>query len=88
MQLFKRNEDGSIAMVGALVGILLTVVVCVVIYYKVAGSINGLPAAGLTAAAAVNTTAGTVFTLAPIIAIVIIASVILGAIMKFGGGGV
>lgn len=53
---------------------------------KIAGSINGLPAAGVTAAANVNTTANSVFTLAPIAALVLIAGVIIGAIMMFAGG--
>lgn len=51
---------------------------------KIAGSINGLPAAGVTAAANVNTTANTIFTLMPIVGIVTIAGIILAVVMGFG----
>jgi hypothetical protein len=56
----------------------------ILVYYKIAGSINGMPAAGVTAAANVNTTANTVFQLMPIVAIVVIAGIILAVVMGFG----
>lgn len=84
MQLRKLNEHGYAAMVGAIIAVLVSIIVGILVYYKIAGSINGLPAAGVTAAANVNTTANTVFTLAPIVGIVLIASVILGVVASFG----
>ena len=62
----KMKDSGSAGMVGAVISVLVTVVIGLIVYYKIAASINGLPAAGVTAAANVNTTANTVFTLAPI----------------------
>lgn len=80
-------NDGAFAQyIGAVVAVLVVIVVGLVVYYKIAGSINGLPAAGVTAAASINTTANSVFTLAPIVALVLIASVIIGSILMFAGG--
>ena len=56
-----KNNQGFAAAVGAVLSILVLVVVGLVVYYNVAHSINGLPVAGVTAAAGVNTTANTVF---------------------------
>jgi hypothetical protein len=86
MKLF-HNDHAYAGMVGAVIAVLVSISVGILVYYKIAGSINGLPAAGVTAAAAVNTTANTVFTLAPIVGIVMIAGVILGVVMNFGRGG-
>lgn len=87
MKLLKHDNQAAAGLVGAVMAVLVTVIVGLVVYYKIAGSINGLPAAGVTAAANVNTTANTVFTLAPIIAIVMIAGVILSVVSSFGKGG-
>jgi len=77
-----KHKEGNAAIVGGLVGILV-VIIGIFVYGEIAGSIN-VPDAGVTPAANVNTTAGTVFGLAPIVAIVIIASMILGIVANFG----
>lgn len=82
----KADERGFAAAVGAVIAVLVSIVVGILVYYKIAGSINGLPAAGVTAAANVNTTANTVFTLAPIVGIVMIAGIVLAVVMGFGRG--
>ena len=83
--MFRKLDDrGFAAAVGGVIGVLVSIVVGILVYYKIAGSINGLPAAGVTAAANVNTTANTVFTLAPIVDIVLIAGIILAVVMGFG----
>jgi len=86
MKSLLKDDNAWAQYVGAIVAILVVIVVGLVVYYKIAGSINGLPAAGVTAAANVNTTANSVFTLAPITALVLIAGVIIGAILMFAGG--
>lgn len=86
MRSLLKDNHGFAQYIGAVVAILVVIVVGLVVYYKIAGSINGLPAAGVTAAASVNTTANSVFTLAPITALVLIASIIIGAILMFAGG--
>ena len=80
----KLDNNGFAVAVGGVIAVLVSIVVGLLVYYKIAGSINGLPAAGVTAAANVNTTANTVFTLAPIVAIVMIAGIILAVVMGFG----
>lgn len=50
MQHLIRNKDGFAAVVGAVLSVLVLVVVGLVVYYNVAKNINGLPAAGVTAA--------------------------------------
>ena len=84
MRSLLKDESGFAAAVGGVIAILVSIIVGILVYYKIAGSINGLPAAGVTAAANVNTTANTVFTLAPIVAIVTIAGIILAVVMGFG----
>jgi len=84
MRSILKNEGAFAAAVGGVIAILVSIIVGILVYYKIAGSVNGLPAAGVTAAANVNTTANTVFTLAPIVGIVMIAGIILGVVMGFG----
>ena len=83
-----KNDHAYAGMVGAVVAVLVSIIVGLLVYYKIASSISptGIPAAGLTAMGNVNTTANTVFTLAPIVAIVMIAGVILAIVTNFGKG--
>jgi|WetSurMetagenome_2_1015567.scaffolds.fasta_scaffold843271_2 hypothetical protein len=86
--LFKKADDAYAAMIGGVVAVLVTILVGILVYYKIAGSMAvGTPtsAAGL-AAANVNTTASTIFTLAPIVGIVMIAGIILAIVTRFGSG--
>jgi hypothetical protein len=87
MRSLLKDKNGFAQYIGAVVSVLVVCVIGLVVYYKIAGSINGLPAAGVTAASNVNTTANSVFTLAPITALVLIAGIIIGAIIMFAGGG-
>jgi hypothetical protein len=47
MRSLLKNDNAWAQYVGAVVAILVTIVVGLVVYYKIAGSINGLPAAGV-----------------------------------------
>ena len=97
-------------MVGAVVGILVTLIVAILVFYNIAGSIDTssvddnvaaargytLPGAGVdsssynNSADATNATdaildqAGTFYSIAPIIAIVVVAVVILGYVGRLG----
>lgn len=82
-----NDTKADAKMVGAIVALLVVITIGLLVYYEIAGSIAINNASGVTAAAAVNTTANTVFTLAPIVAIVLIASLILFYVTRFGGGG-
>ena len=89
---FWNNQDGDVKMIGAVVGILVTMIVAILVFYNIAGSIDvtdidsgftGTPAANATDA--VMTQAETFWSVAPIIAIVIVAVVILGYVSRIGG---
>jgi len=91
---FLRNDNADVQMIGVVIGILVTLIVAVLVFYNIAGSIDTEDIdAKLTGTPAENATdatldqAGTFFSIAPIIAIVIVAVVILGYVSRIGGGG-
>jgi len=73
-------------MVGVLVATLVVIVIGLLVYWQISEAVDITSTQGRTAWSNVNTTANTVFGLAPIVAIVLIASVILAAVMGFGAG--
>lgn len=85
------NEDADVRMIGGVVGILVTLIVAVLVFYNIAGSVDttGIDA-GLTGTPAANATtdtldqAATFFQIAPIIAIVVVAVVILNYVGRIG----
>lgn len=87
-----RNKEGSAAMIGVVIAGLVSIIVGVMIWYKIntaifaagPGSMTGPRVALNTTYASVNTSANTIWTLFPIVAIVVIAGVILAIVMGFG----
>ena len=85
--LLKQKADNAYAaLIGGVVAVLVTILVGILVYYKIAGSMGLTGTQAVAAGAAVNTTASTVFTLSPIIGIVMIASIILMIVTRFGSG--
>ena len=84
--LWKKAEDGYAALIGGVVAVLITILIGILVYYKIAAGMGITGTQAVAAAANVNTTANTVFTLAPIIGIVMIASIILLIVTRFGQG--
>ena len=84
--IWNKAEDGYAALIGGVVAVLVTILVGVLVYYKIAGNMGITGTQAVAAAAQVNTTASTVFTLAPIIGIVMIASIVLMIVTNFGTG--
>jgi len=94
MRSLLHDKHADIKMVGAVVGILVTLIVAVLVFYNIAGSIdtttidgsiggvNETPAANATDATLSQ--ASTFFSIAPIIAIVVVAVVILGYVSRIG----
>lgn len=74
-------------MVGLIVGILVVISIGLLVFYEISAAVLLTDADGIAVQADVNTTANTVFTLAPIVAIVLIAGIILGVVTRFGGAG-
>ncbi len=88
---FAENEKADARMVGILVAVLVIITIGMLVFYEISNSIKITSTAGKTAHSNVNNTAVTVFTLAPIVAIVLVASIILGVVTSFGakpGGGI
>jgi len=95
---FKEDENGNVKMIGMVVGILVTLMIAVLIFFNIAASIDVsgvdddlqanlgenttsyLPAANATDSTLEQS--ATFFTIAPIIAIVVVAVVILGYVSK------
>jgi len=87
-----KDDSADVKMIGAVVGILITLIIAVLVFYNIAGSIDTTTIdAGLTGTPAANATddtleqAATFFSVAPIIAIVVVAVVILGYVGRIGG---
>jgi len=85
----KTDENGNVKMIGMVVGVLVTLIIAVLIFYNVAGSIDTTTIdADLTGTPSANATtdtldqAATFFTIAPILAIVIVAVVIIGYVTR------
>ena len=86
------NNHADVKMIGAVVGIFITLIIAVLVFYNIAGSIDTTTIdAELTGYPAQNATndtlaqAATFFQIAPIIGIVVVAVVILGYVSKIGG---
>jgi len=86
MKLFK-NENGYAKVVGGLVALLITIIVGILVYWQISGSITLTTDAANTSRDNVNTTASTVFGLLPIIAIVVVGSILIGIVLSFAGRG-
>jgi len=95
----KLFNHGSIAMVGSAVGLLITLIISVLIFYSMLASSPSLPAPGAGASSyykalqnqsensssVISSQASTFFTIAPIVAIVIVAVVVIGYVQRIGG---
>jgi len=81
-----KHKSGYARMVGGLVALLITIIVGILVYWQLSGSITLTSDAANTSRDGVNTMASTVFALLPIIALVVVASIILGIVLMFGSG--
>ena len=87
-----KDDHADTKMIGMVVGVLVTIIIAVLIFYNIAssidtttidsniGNVNATPAANATDDTLDQ--AATFFTIAPIIAIVVVAVVILGYVSK------
>ena len=84
-----RNKKGFAQIMGSMVALLVAIIVGVLVFYSVNDGITFSDSTVSSRAAWNNTnsTAGTVWTLLPIVAIVMIASIILAVVTNFGAGG-
>jgi len=86
---FRQEQKAQAGMVGLVVSVLVTIVIGILVFWKITGSIStgASTGAGGLVQAQVNTTAGTIFSLMPIVAIVLIAGIILSVVSGFGKSG-
>jgi len=94
LQSLLKNDEADVKMIGAVVGILITLIIAVLVFYNIAGSIDTTSiddnfggAKTIPAANATEDTldqSATFFQIAPIIAIVVVAVVILGYVNRIG----
>lgn len=92
MRKLSESVHGSAAAIGVVVGGLVAIIIGVLVWYKIntalyASTTRTLPTGANASWLAVNTTANTVWTLFPIVCIVMIAGVILAIVMGFGRQG-
>lgn len=90
-----KNNHAMTAQLGGMIALLVAIIIGVLVYFSVVGGLGintaSYPAAATAQLNNTNSTAQTVFTLLPIVAIVMIAGIILFVVTKFGqssGGGV
>ena len=93
MQKFWHNDNADAGMIGGIIALLVSIIIGVLIWYKInpliftANYVAGKNQNAInTTWAAVNASANTSFTLMPIVAIVVVASVILMVVTGFGRG--
>ena len=94
-----HDNKAQANMIGAAIGTLITIIICVLIYYNIAGStystvtINADQAkttygqavnASKNATDNINSQAATFFTIAPIVAVVIVAVVVISYVKQIG----
>jgi len=92
IKFLKADDRADVRMIGAVVGILITIIIAALVFYTIAGNIDTTSIdAELTGTPSANATddvlemSGTFFSIAPIIAIVVVAVVILGYVSRIGG---
>jgi len=82
----KHNKKGYVKVVGSLVALLIMIIVGILVYWETSDSIDLSSADANTSRNSTNDMASTVFDLLPIIALAVVASIIIGVIIGFGGG--
>jgi len=86
MRKLLKNKHGYARAVGGLVALLITIIVGILVYWQISGSITLTTDTANTSRDNVNSTATTVFQLLPIIAIVVVGGILIGLVIAFGGG--
>jgi len=83
---FKQDTSGYTKIVGGLVALLLTIIIGVLVFWEVNDSIDLSSDDANTSRNETTDMASTVFSLLPLVALVVVASIILAVVMGFGGG--
>ena len=81
-----QNNSGYTQIVGGLIALLVTIGVGALVYWEITDNFEGSSTAANESMDEVNSMATTVFQLLPIVALVVVAAVIIGIVVKMGGG--
>ena len=81
----KMDNNGYAKIVGGLVALLITIIVGILVYWSISPSITFTTDDANDSRNGTDDTASTVFTLLPILGIVVIGGIMIGAVMRFGG---
>lgn len=82
-----NDKKAYARVVGGLVALLLTIIIGLLVFWEVNDSITLDTATANSSRNETTSMATTVFSLLPLIALVVVASIILGVVLGFGGGG-
>jgi len=85
-QKFIHDDRGYTKVVGSLVALLLTIIIGVLVFWEVNDAITLESSEANESRNKTTDMASTVFGLLPIVALVVVAAIILGVILGFGGG--
>ena len=83
----KNDKAGYVKIVGGLVALLLMIIVGILVFWETSDSIVLNSAEANESKNKTTDMASTVFSLLPIIALAVVASIIIGVIIGFGGKG-
>ena len=83
----KSNKNAYAKIVGQLVALLITIIVGIMVFWSISGGITLTSDAANDSRNTTTTMASTVFGLLPIIALVVVGAILIGIVLRFGGGG-
>ena len=83
----KNDNVGYVKIVGGLVALLLMIIVGILVFWETSDAITLSSDDANTSKTKTTDMASTVFSLLPIIALAVVASIIIGVIIGFGGKG-
>ena len=83
----KNNNAGYVKIVGGLVALLLMIIVGILVFWETSDAIDLSSDDANDSKNKTTDMASTVFSLLPIIALAVVASIIIGVIIGFGGKG-
>jgi flagellar biogenesis protein FliO len=86
MRKLLKNQEAYTKVVGGLIALLVTIGVGALVFWEITDNFEGSSADANTSIDGVEDMASTVFDLLPIIALVVVAAIIIGIVVKMGGG--
>jgi len=79
------DNSGFTQVVGGLIALLVTISVGALVFWEISDNFEGGSAEANESMAEVDDMATTVFDLLPIVALVVVASIVIGIVVKMGG---